>query len=185
MHDLVRRSYRAIVTGMVDDVTDYIHNDFVNDEATNEPPAAEAGGPWGFATTVAWLRTAYSELDIIEHDFMQDADRYVSEVTMHGTHTGPLVVRDGDRHVVFPPSGRRFAHRQVHSGRVADGKLVEHRAIRDDLGLMNQLGYAPPTSRALVRQLWWAVSGKRRAAVAAFEKLEPAIRPRVDVPTSG
>lgn len=185
MHDLVRRSYRAIASGIVDDVTDYIHDDFVNDEAINEPPAAKPGGPRGFATTVAWLRTAYSELDFTEHEFMQDADRYVSEVTMHGTHTGPLVVRDGDKHIVFPPSGRRFAHRQVHVGRVTDGKIVEHRAIRDDLGLMNQLGYAPPTPRALVRQLWWAVRGKRRGAVAAFEKLQPAVRPQADIATSG
>jgi hypothetical protein len=94
------------------------------------------------------------------------------------------VVRDGDRYLVLPPSWRRFAHRQVHIGRVADGKLVEHRAIRDDLGLIHQLGYAPPTLRALARQLWWAVSGRRRAAIEAFEKLEPAVRPLAGVSTS-
>ncbi len=176
MHTLVRRGYRAFETGLVDDVADYVHEDFVNDEAVNEPPAAAAGGPRGFATTVAWLRMAYSGLDFTEHEFMQDGDRYVSVVTMHGTHTGPLVIRNGDRHVVLPPSGRRFAHQQVHVGRVADGKLVEHRAVRDDFGLLQQLGYAPPTLRALVRQLRWAVSGRRHAAIAAFEQLEPATR---------
>jgi predicted ester cyclase len=178
MRAQVQRSYRAIATGMVDDVADYVHDDFVNEEAVNEPPAAMAGGPRGFATTVAWLRMAYSELSFTERDFVQDGDRYASEVTMHGTHTGPLVVRDGEGYVVLPPSGRRFAHRQVHLGRVADGKVVEHRAIRDDLGLLQQLGYAPPTPGAITRQLWWAVSGRRRAAIAAFERLEPTIRPR-------
>ena len=185
MQALVRRGYHAVETGIVDDVADYIHADFVNDEAINEPPAAASGGPQGFATTVTWLHVAYSGLDITEHAFFHDGDQYVSEVTMHGTHTGPLVVRDGDRYLVLPPSQRRFAHRQVHIGRVVDGKLVEHRAIRDDLGLMHQLGYAPPTLRALARQLWWAVSGRRRAAIEAFEKLEPAIRRLADVPISG
>lgn len=175
MHDLVWRSYRAVATGLVDDVGDYIHADFVNDEAVNEPPAAAAGGPVGFATTVAWLRIAYSGLDFTEHEFMQDGDRYVSVVTMSGTHTGPLVVRDGDSHLVLPPSGRHFRHRQMHSGRVVDGKIVEHRAIRDDLGLMRQLGYAPPTPRAIARQLWWSVSGRRRTAIVAFQDLRPAV----------
>jgi predicted ester cyclase len=185
VHTLVRRGYRAVANGVVDDVTDYIHDEFVNDEAVSEPPIAAAGGPRGFATTVAWLRMAYSGLEFTEHEFMQDGDRYVSEVTMHGTHSGPLVVRDGERYVVLPPSGRRFTHRQVHIGRMADGKLVEHRAVRDDLGLLHQLGYAPPTLRAVVRQLWWAVSGRRRAAVAAFERLEPAAQQPAAVPTSG
>jgi predicted ester cyclase len=179
MRDLVRRGYQAVETGDVGDVGEYIHDEFVNDEAVNEPPAAAGGGPRGFATTVAWLRTAYSELGFTEELFMHDADRYVSSVTMHGRQTGPLVVRDGDRYVVLPPSGREFSHRQVHFGRVADGKLVEHRAVRDDFGLLQQLGYAPPTPRAIARQLWWAISGRRRAAIAAFERLEPAIRPRL------
>jgi predicted ester cyclase len=175
MHELIWRTYRAIETGEVSDVADYIHDDFGNDEAINEPPAAGAGGPRGFATTVAWLRTAYSDLSFVEHEFLHHGDRYVSEVTMHGVHTGPLVIRDGATYIVLPPSGRRFGHHQVHLGRVADGKVIAHRAVRDDFGLLHQLGYAPPTPRALARQLAWAVSGRRRAAIAAFERLEPAI----------
>jgi len=174
MRDIVRRGYRAIETGDIRDVAEHVHDEFVNDEAVHEPPAAREGGPRGFATTVAWLRTAYSELSFVEDDFVQDGDRYVSSVTMYGKHTGPLVVRDGAKYIVLPPSGRRFTHRQVHLGRVADGKVIEHRAIRDDLGLMHQLGYAPPTPRAIARQLWWAISGRRRAAITAFERLEPA-----------
>jgi predicted ester cyclase len=179
MHDVVQRSYRAIETGDVGDVAEYVHDEFVNDEAVNEPPAARAGGPRGFATTVAWLRMAYSDLSFVEDEFLHEEDRYLSSVTMHGTHAGPLVVRDGERHIVLPPSGRRFAHQQVHFGRLEDGKIVAHRAVRDDFGLMRQLGYAPPTLRAVARQLWWAVSGRRRAAIRAFDELEPDITPSV------
>jgi predicted ester cyclase len=40
-------------------------------------------------------------------------------------------------------TGRRFAQRQSHWYRVVDGRLTEHWATRDDLGLLHQLGAAP------------------------------------------
>ena len=51
------------------------------------------------------------------------------------------------------PTGRRFAVRQVHMLRLADGQIREHWAVRDDLGVLIQLGaLKPPTpSRAKAR----------------------------------
>jgi hypothetical protein len=45
---------------------------------------------------------------------------------------------------VFPPTGREFATRQVHWFRIEDGAIAEHDAVRDDLGMAQQVGWIPP-----------------------------------------
>jgi predicted SnoaL-like aldol condensation-catalyzing enzyme len=40
----------------------------------------------------------------------------------------------------FPGDGRSYTVRHVHVYRVADGKIREHWAVRDDLGMLRQLG---------------------------------------------
>ena len=54
---------------------------------------------------------------------------------------------------VFPPRGRTFAVTQTHWFRMRDGKVAEHWANRDDLGMGQQLGWNPPTPGYLVRML--------------------------------
>ena len=43
------------------------------------------------------------------------------------------------------PQGATTAVEMVHIWRLADGKIVEHWAVRDDLGLMIQLGVISPS----------------------------------------
>ena len=52
---------------------------------------------------------------------------------MHATHTG-----DGLGGV--KPTGKRVSAEQMHFVRFQDGKIVEHWAVRDDAGLLRQLG---------------------------------------------
>ena len=52
--------------------------------------------------------------------------------THSGVHTGDCFRR--------PATSRRFSYRQMHTGRLADGKGgVDHWAVRDDADLMRQL----------------------------------------------
>jgi predicted ester cyclase len=62
---------------------------------------------------------------------------------------GDLVVIHGIREATWQaerfrgvptPKGKAVAVELVHIFRVRDGKIVEHWAVRDDLGLMKQLG---------------------------------------------
>jgi predicted ester cyclase len=41
------------------------------------------------------------------------------------------------------PTGRRHEVTQIHMFRIADGKIAEHWAARDDLGMLRQLGVLP------------------------------------------
>ncbi len=43
----------------------------------------------------------------------------------------------------MPASGRSAAWDEVHIGRFANGKLAEHWAVVDQLGMLHQLGFAP------------------------------------------
>ena len=51
---------------------------------------------------------------------------------MHGHHVGEFLGK--------PPSGKEFAAEHIHIWRIADGKVIEHWSVRDDLGQALQLG---------------------------------------------
>jgi predicted ester cyclase len=54
---------------------------------------------------------------------------------MTGEHTGTF---NG-----IEPTGKRISHKQVHIFTVAGGRITQHRAVRDELGLLLQLGWHP------------------------------------------
>jgi hypothetical protein len=60
---------------------------------------------------------------------------------------------------VFPPTGRPFAMSQSHWFLMGDGRIIEHWANRDDLGMARQLGWIPPTPAYLFKM----ARAKRRA----------------------
>jgi hypothetical protein len=51
------------------------------------------------------------------------------------------------------PTGRTFEVQHIHMYRVLDGKIAEHFANRDDVGMMRQLGLLPPPRRCRVGRL--------------------------------
>ncbi len=46
------------------------------------------------------------------------------------------------------PTGKRFSVEHIHIFRITDGKLSEHWAVRDDLGMTRQLGVVPSPEQA-------------------------------------
>jgi predicted ester cyclase len=71
-----------------------------------------------------------------------EGDRVVCKVMMTGTHLGrptmPAIFH-GMLHGVAP-TGKRVEVLQYHDFRINGGKIVEHAAVRDDLGMLVQLG---------------------------------------------
>ncbi len=55
-----------------------------------------------------------------------------ARVTWTGTQRGNFLG--------IAPTGRTVSQKQMHFMRFRDGQLIEHLAVRDDLGLRQQLG---------------------------------------------
>jgi predicted ester cyclase len=157
-------SMHAMGSGTLADFQALYTADAVNREAKAEPPDTRGTGPAALYATARWLRTAFSELTWKVHDVAHDNDLVVVHATMSGRQTGPFVAYRPDAKVaaVFPPRGRTFTVTQTHWFRMYDGKVAEHWANRDDLGMGQQLGWNPPTPLYLVRMLLASRRARRR-----------------------
>jgi len=69
-------------------------------------------------------------------------DRIVCKVTMTGTHRGQPTLPEVFSGMLqgIKPTGKRVEVLHFHSFRVRDGQIIEHAAVRDDLGMLIQLG---------------------------------------------
>jgi len=94
-------------------------------------------GPTHAREVVAWLTAQFPDLEMTIETLIADADLVAARVRSAGTNRGRL----GG---FAPPTNRRFVADQSHWYRVADGKLCEHWATRDDLSTMLQLGVIQP-----------------------------------------
>ncbi len=159
------RSMHLMGSGSLADMSEVYTAVVVNRVAKDEPPDTRGTGPAAMYATALWLRGAFAELAWEIHDAVQDGELVVVHATMSGRQTGPFIGYgpDGGVEVVFPPLGRRFAVTQTHWFRMRDGKVAEHWANRDDLGMGQQLGWTPPSPLYIVRMLL----ARRRARRAA------------------
>jgi predicted ester cyclase len=163
----VLEHFTAVATGDSDLASRSLHAANVNHMAADEPPACSEPGLPGLMATSAWLRLAFADLAFEVIETVAERDRIIAHVHMRGRQDGPFVAFPaGSRPVSFPPTGREFAVRHCHVFRLRDGLFAEHIAVRDDLGMMTQLGHLPPTPAAMVRMAKWQVSGAHRRAVA-------------------
>ena len=134
---IAHQSFRLIENGDVELAEQIVAAGFVNDEAEDDPDDAERQkqGPAGFLATSRWLRDAFSDLRFELQETLAEGDTVMAAAVMTGRHTGMF---NG-----IAPSGRPIAHKQVHIFTIADGQISRHRAVRDDLGLLLQLGWRP------------------------------------------
>jgi predicted ester cyclase len=66
-----------------------------------------------------------------------------------GTHLGIAQLPiDGGMLVGVPPTGKKFTVQHIHWFKLKQGLIAEHRATRDDLGMMVQLGLITPRPSA-------------------------------------
>ncbi|MGV5049483.1 ester cyclase [Rhodococcus pyridinivorans] len=152
---LAVRSMMIMVDGDRSVFEEVVSADAVNHEAKDEPPAARAPGPEGFFATALWLREAFADLRFEVRHVVEEDGLVVVDSVMSARHEGPFVTYDeyGRVDQVFAPTGKRFSVRQTLWLRVADGKVVEHWAVRDDLGMAKQTGWVPPNPISLTRNV--------------------------------
>jgi steroid delta-isomerase-like uncharacterized protein len=121
-------AFNARDLSLLDDV---IAENYVNDAALPGTPPGAAGQ----AQVMERLWSAFPDARFEIEVLAEDGDTVVCIGTMTGTHEGELMG--------IPGSGRPIAWRMCHIMTVANGQATSHRAIRDDLGLMRQMGALP------------------------------------------
>jgi predicted ester cyclase len=129
---IVQRSIEALNTGDITKVSEFIHPNYFDRDSQSIPGRAKLRGPEEFIDTVKKLRAAFSDLHYTEQETIASNDKVVLIVMVTGKHTGDFFG--------IPPKGTIFSYQAAHISRIADEKIVEHKAIRDDLRFMMQLG---------------------------------------------
>jgi len=164
---LCARSIHIMADGELSDFEAVVHPDARNREAEVEPPACRGTGPAAFYATALWLRSAYADLHWEIHDMVADGDLVVVHATMSGQQVGTFVGYgpDGSPAQAFPARNRTSSTTQTHWFRVADGKVIEHWANRDDLGTAVQLGWVPLSPVYIVKMMLALSKARRQAAL--------------------
>ncbi len=105
--------------------------DYTNHEATDR----SVRGPEAAKETMSWLRHSFPDLHFAVDEMIAEENQVWALVRMSGTHDNEFAG--------IPPTGNSFEIKQIHRFRLADGKITDHWAVRDDLGMMQQLGVIP------------------------------------------
>lgn len=89
-------------------------------------------GPEEMKGTVRMVTAGFPDNRHEVEEVIAEGDTVVLRCTLTGTQEGEFMG--------IPPTGRRIEVNEIHIYRLEGGKAVEHRAGRDDLGAMRQLG---------------------------------------------
>ena len=139
--DTVRRYFDALSRGDIEGVMKEVDPSFMNHAAI---PTMQ--GPEGLRVILTKLHDAMPDQRLTCEDLIAEGDLVVARVTLRGTQTGALQFT----RFQLPASGRTVETIQIHIFRMKDGKMVEHWAGHDHIGLLRQLGhspFAPPTQQ--------------------------------------
>jgi len=89
----------------------------------------------GLRAFIVAVRTAFPDLKYTVNQEIAEGDTVVQYVTASGTMKGDF----GD----MKATGKHATWEEVHIVRVVGGKAIEHWAVLDQLGMLQQLGLAP------------------------------------------
>ncbi|MBI4788258.1 MAG: ester cyclase [Chloroflexi bacterium] len=129
----VKRFVEQILnTGQLDRMGEFFTPDFVDHARTpGYPPGIE-----GTKQFFGELRAAFPDFHYTVDDSIADGDKVVQRATGHGTMKGPF---QG-----MPATGKHAMWSEIHTVRYGpSGKILEHWASIDQLGMLQQLGLAP------------------------------------------
>jgi predicted ester cyclase len=126
--DVVDEMYRRQRAGDESALDDLIADDMVNH-------AAGPQGREGLRRILENIDNDLGPVSVEQHHLVGDGDLVAQHLTLHGTHRASTMPLLAD----VPVSNRPVAWTFIHLWRVADGKVVEHWACRDDMGLRDQV----------------------------------------------
>lgn len=92
-------------------------------------------GPEGVARLGEVLHGGVTEMTLPIDEVVAEGDRVLVRLRFRGRHTGDLMG--------LPASGRSIDIAVMDLFRIVDGRLVEHWALLDNLGMLKQVGAFP------------------------------------------
>lgn len=130
---MLRRLYdEAMNAGKLEVVDEVVATHAIEHEV---PPGLPAEGPEVVKHWIGMVRSAFPDFHLEVEDMLADGDKVAARVTMSGTQHG--------EYFGVPPSGKRFTISTIDIVQFADGKIVEHWGVTDNLGMLQQLGAIP------------------------------------------
>jgi len=134
---LTQRFYEEVWNkGNLDAVDDILTGDFVD----NAAPPGFPTGPEGAKQVFTMYRAAFPDFRLSVRDLIAEGDKVVARWLTQGTHQGELMG--------IPPTGKAVEVTGIDIFRFAGGKIAEHWAEFDMMGLMQQLGVIPTPGQA-------------------------------------
>ena len=118
--------------GKLESVDELVAPDYVS-HAPGDPELSR--GPEDIKEIVRAYHSAFPDINFAVEKQVAEGDMVVTRWIARGTHRGEFMG--------IPPTGRSIEVSEIHVYRLEDGKAVEHRVGRDDLGAMRQLGVIP------------------------------------------
>jgi predicted ester cyclase len=129
---LARRIVEEVINegdmGLIDEIVapDYVEHA----AAPGLPPTRE-----GLAMFIGSFRAAFPDLQYTIDDSISEGNRVVQRVTAAGTMQGEFAG--------MSPSNKSASWTEIHISRWSDGRMTEHWAVVDQLGMLRQLGFMP------------------------------------------
>ncbi len=135
---LVRSWLGGVDTGDPAVIEKYLGENF--DDHNPPPIPGLAPGIQGVRDAFAYALTAFTDFNHEIKAQYAEGDTVITRLVGTGKHTGEFLG--------CPPTGKDVQMEGIAIHRIADGKLVEHWAQIDGVGLLIQLGAIPPPQDA-------------------------------------
>jgi predicted ester cyclase len=115
--------------------------ELIAEEATNHGLKV---GKAGYKMVWDDIYRTFPDCKFETEDIVESGDSVIVRTKVRGTHlgTGEFPV-NGGMLVGVEPTGKSFEVQHIHWYKLRDGKIAEHYANRDDIGMMQQLGLLP------------------------------------------
>ena len=98
-------------------------------------------GPSGAEPIIRDIVMTFPDWTMSIEELVADKDIVAGRFTVSGTHRGMAKTgANGGLLKGVPPTGKSFTVQHIHWYRLKAGKVDAHTAVRDDLGMMMQLG---------------------------------------------
>jgi steroid delta-isomerase-like uncharacterized protein len=133
MSEMNKDLYRQYVDGFMGRGDEAVADRIVDENVvSHDALPGQPAGREGLKAAFRQLRGAFPDLAPEIKDLVAEGDRVVARFVVTGTHTGDFLG--------MSPTGKTFTYDEITIVRFENGRIVEHWAEMDSLGMMQQLG---------------------------------------------